>query len=402
MTQAPPADATAGPGPAALDGLLVADFSSALAGPYLTMLLGDLGAEIVKVESPAGDATRAWGPPWHRGTATYFHAVNRAKRSVVLDLTEEEDRGLARALAGRADVLVENLRPGAMARFGLGFDELEATNPRLVYCSISGFGTQPAGAAIPGYDLIGQAVGGLMSITGPEGGPPHKVGVALVDVLCGLHGALGVLAALAERARSGRGQRVEVDLLSSVLSALTNQASGFLLAGVVPGPMGNEHPSLAPYESFAAADGDLVVAVGTERQFRELCGALGRDDLAADPRFASNGERVRHRPELRAELSAILGGLSRLEVVTRLRARGVPSGSVNDVSEAFALAEEVGLDPVWTLEGDRHVRSPLRLSMTPPRGRHPAPALDEHGDEVRAWLRTGATEPSAEGRPAQG
>jgi crotonobetainyl-CoA:carnitine CoA-transferase CaiB-like acyl-CoA transferase len=367
----------------ALDGLLVADFSSALAGPYLTMLLGDLGATVVKVESPDGDATRSWGPPWHGGAATYFHAVNRDKRSVVLDLRDEDQRRLALELATRADVLVENLRPGAIA----------ARNPALVYCSISGFGTQPGGAEIPGYDLLGQAAGGLMSITGPDGGPPHKVGVALVDVLCGLHGAVAALAALAERGRSGLGQLVRVDLLSSVLSALTNQAAGYLLAGSVPGPMGNAHPSLAPYETVPAADGDLVIAVATDRQFAALCAVLGRDDLASDPRFATNGARVEHRAALLAELAAALGGRRRDEVVGPLRARGVPCGPVNDVAEAFAFASEIGLEPTWTLDGDAHVRAPFALGATPPSARHGAPALDEHGEAVRAWLRGPAGAP---------
>lgn len=377
----------------ALDGLLVADFSSALAGPYLTMLLGDLGATVVKVESPDGDATRSWGPPWHRGAATYFHAVNRDKRSVVLDLKDEAQRDLGRELAARADVVVENLRPGAMARFGLGYDDVVVTNPALVYCSISGFGTQPGGAEIPGYDLLGQAVGGLMSITGPEGGPPHKVGVALVDVLCGLHGAVAVLAALAERARSGLGQRVEVDLLSSVLSALANQASGFLLAGSVPGPMGNAHPSLAPYETVPAADGDLVIAVATDRQFGSLCAVLGRDDLAADERFATNPARVEHRAALLAELGAVFAERTRDEVVGPLRARGVPCGPVNDVAEAFAFAREIGLEPTWTLDGDAHVRAPFAMGATPPAARRGAPELDEHGEAVRGWLRGPADVP---------
>ncbi|MGZ5352971.1 MAG: CaiB/BaiF CoA transferase family protein [Actinomycetota bacterium] len=374
----------------ALDGLLVADFSSALAGPYLTMMLGDLGASVVKVEGPAGDATRTWGPPWHGGTSTYFHAVNRDKRSVVLDLRTEPDRDLARELTTRADVLVENLRPGTMARFGLGYDELVSRNPALVYCSISGFGTQPGGAELPGYDLLVQATGGLMSITGPEGGPPHKVGVALVDVLCGLHGAVAVLAALAERDRSGLGQRVEVDLLSSMLSALTNQASGFLLAGSVPGPMGNAHPSLAPYETLPAADGELVIAVGTDQQFSSLCDVLGREDLATDPRFSTNPARVANRPALIAELTRALAGHRRDEVVAPLRERGVPAGPVNDVAEAFAFAREVGLEPTWTLGGDAYVRAPFAMGATPARGRRGAPALDEHGDEIRDWLRAPA------------
>jgi crotonobetainyl-CoA:carnitine CoA-transferase CaiB-like acyl-CoA transferase len=383
------------PKPGALDGLLVADFSSALAGPYLTMLLGDLGATIIKVESPGGDSTRAWGPPWHRGDGAYFHAANRNKRSVVLDLKRHDDRELARELASRADVLVENLRADGMSKFGLGYDEIAVVNPRLIYCSISGFGRQPGGASLAAYDLVVQSVGGLMSITGPEGGPPLKVGVALVDIVCGLHGALGVMAALAERERSGRGQHVEVDLLSSVLSALSNQAASFLLTGVVPGPLGNRHPTVAPCESFSASDGEVVIAVGNDRQYIALCSALARDDLARDSRFTTNSDRIEHRPQLLAELAQTLGGLSCADIVARVQSVGVPCGRVNDIAEAFAFASEIGLDPVWMLDGDRHVRAPFRLSATPPSAREGVPRLDEHGSELRAWLQKSPAEAAA-------
>ena len=350
------------------------------------MLLGDLGASVIKVEGPSGDATRTWGPPWHGDASTYFHSINRNKRSIVLDLATAEDRALALRLAGRADVLVENLRPGAMARFGLGYDGVAEANAGLVYCSISGFGTQPGGADLPGYDLLVQAVGGLMSVTGEDGGRPVKVGVALVDVLCGLHGAIGVLAALRAREQTGRGQHVEVDLLTSILSALTNQAAGFLLAGVVPGPLGNGHPSLAPYESFEASDGTVVIAVGTDRQFASLCAGLARDDLAVDERFATNAARVANRPALRAALDTIFGGMTRAEIMDRLRPHGVPCGPVNDIAEAFAFAESIGLEPTWDVGGDRQVRAPLRLSATPARPQRPVPALGAQSDEIRAWL----------------
>ncbi|MBV8998406.1 MAG: CoA transferase, partial [Solirubrobacterales bacterium] len=262
--------------PAALAKLRILDFSRVLAGPLATMLLADLGAEVVKVERPGvGDDTRAWGPPYdERGEATYFQAVNRNKRTVALDLRDRDDLARARALANEADVLVENFRPGLLDELGLGYDDLSRDNPAIVYCSITGFG-RGDGAQLPGYDLLVQAVGGLMSVTGSPDGEPQKVGVALVDVIAGLFATVGVLAALRHRDSTGVGQRVEVDLLSALLAALVNQASSYTIAGVVPGRMGNAHPSIAPYELYATADGELVLAVGTDRQFATLCDALG-------------------------------------------------------------------------------------------------------------------------------
>lgn len=266
-----------------LSGLLVADFGRVLAAPYATMLLADLGADVVKVEQPGtGDDTRAWGPPHARGEATYFLSVNRNKRSITLDLRDPADHARAVELVRRADVLVENFRPGTMAKHGLDYERARLLNPRLVYCSITGFGSGP-GAALPGYDLLVQAVGGLMSVTGPEPGRPVKAGVALVDVLTGLHAAVGVLAALRERDATGVGQSVDVNLLSTLLSSLVNQSAGYTLAGVVPGILGNRHPSIAPYEVFAAADRPVVVAVGNDRQFAALCHGLDAPQLAADP-----------------------------------------------------------------------------------------------------------------------
>jgi crotonobetainyl-CoA:carnitine CoA-transferase CaiB-like acyl-CoA transferase len=289
--------------PAALDKLLILDFSRVLAGPLATMLLADLGAEVVKVERPgAGDDTRAWGPPYdERGEATYFQAVNRNKRTIALDLRDPDDMVQARELASEADVLVENFRPGLLDELGLGYEALRRDNPGIVYCSITGFG-RGDGAELPGYDLLVQAVGGLMSVTGPADGEPQKVGVALVDVIAGLFAAVGVLAALRHRDSTGEGQRVEVDLLSALLAALVNQASGYTIAGVVPGRMGNAHPSIAPYQLYATADGDLVLAVGTDRQFATLCDVLGAPELATDSRYATNQERVRHRESLRTNL----------------------------------------------------------------------------------------------------
>ncbi|MDA8394823.1 MAG: CoA transferase, partial [Candidatus Dormibacteraeota bacterium] len=272
-----------------LSGLVVADFSRVLAGPYLTMLLGDLGADVIKVERPdGGDDARHWGPPWDpEGRSTYFLSVNRNKRSLVLDLGAEAERAVARKLVAHADLVVENFRPGTMERLGLGYEEVSRGHPHLIYCSISGFGAGE-GRSLPGYDLLVQAVGGLMSVTGPAPDSPTKAGVALVDVLTGLHGAVAVLAALRERQRSGIGQLVSLNLLSTLLSSLVNQAASVLLAGVVPEPMGNRHPSVAPYELLETMDRPLALAVGNDRQFRELCSVLERDQLADDPRFATN------------------------------------------------------------------------------------------------------------------
>lgn len=370
----------------ALDGVLVADFSRVLAGPYATMLLADLGAEVVKVERPGtGDDTRSWGPPWANGQATYFSGVNRNKRSVVLDLREPEDLERARELAGRADVVVENFRPGTMDRLGLGFDLLRADNPGLVYCSVSGFGATE-GADLAGYDLLVQAVGGLMSITGPDPSQPTKVGVALVDVVTGMHASLGILAALRHRERTGRGQRVEVNLMSSLLSALTNQSAAYLQAGVVPAAMGNAHPSIAPYEVYPTADRPLAIAVGNDRQFSTLAEAVGAPHLAADPRFATNSERVRHRDQLFEELCRALARDTADGWFRRLTAAGIPAGPINDVAQAFDLATELGLDPVVEVTDpetggtQRHVAHPIRLGETPATYRLPAPRLGQHSE----------------------
>jgi crotonobetainyl-CoA:carnitine CoA-transferase CaiB-like acyl-CoA transferase len=369
-----------------LEGLVVADFSRVLAGPLATMLLGDLGADVVKVEHPGGgDETRAWGPPFAHGHSTYYLAVNRNKRSVALDLRDEHGRRAARALAGRADVLVENFKAGSMERLGLGYEELARDNPGLVWCSISGFG-RGAGAALPGYDFLVQAMSGLMSITGPAGGEPTKVGVALVDVLTGLYAFGGVLAALRERDRSGRGQRVEVSLLGSALASLVNQASSYLCTGRPPRAMGNRHPSITPYETLATADRPLVVAVGNDGQFARLCRVLGTPEAAADPRFATNAARVANRDALAALLEGALAARGAAEWVAALSEAGVACGLVNDVGEAFALAERLGLEPVVEAGGVRQVADPIGLSATPASYRLAPPALGQHTAEVLRWL----------------
>ena len=373
----------------ALEGLLVADFSRVLAGPLATMTLGDLGADIVKVERPGtGDDTRAWGPPFAPdGTSTYYLALNRNKRSVVLDLDDPADVALARRLAERADVLVESFRPGLMARWGLDFDTLAAANPGLVYCSVSAFGSGQGAAGLPGYDLLLQGMSGLMSVTGWPDGPPTKVGAALVDMVCGLQAAIAILGALQARARTGAGQRVEATLIDAGLSSLLNQGSGFLGAGVVPGRLGNRHPSIAPYQSYPDRDGrEFILAVGNDRIWRRLCEVLGIDALAEDPRFATNAAR-RERVD---ELEAILGERFATDAaeawIERLGAAGIPAGPINDVAEAYALADDLGLGAVAEDDGTRFPAPPLRLDGTPAAVRRPPPALGEHSDEIRAWL----------------
>jgi crotonobetainyl-CoA:carnitine CoA-transferase CaiB-like acyl-CoA transferase len=380
-----------------LEGILVADFSRVLAGPLATMVLGDLGAEVIKVERPdGGDDTRDWGPPWAPdGTSTYFQSVNRNKRSLLLDLTDGGDLDLARALIARADVMIENFRPGTLERLGLGEDTVRALNPRLVSCSLNAFGAGE-GAALPGYDLLIQAVGGLMSVTGQPDGPPTKVGVALVDVIAGLFACVAILAALRERERSGLGQRAEVSLMGSLLAGLVNQASGFLGADAVPERIGNRHPSIAPYECFVARDGELVIAVGNDRQFGSLCHVLDCAALATDARFVTNASRVEHRDALVDALAPIVAVNTRAELARSLSGAGVPCGPVNDVREAFALAASLGLGSIVEMaEGVRQVANPITLDATPVSYRRVPPALGDDDDAVRAWLRADDPRPGA-------
>jgi crotonobetainyl-CoA:carnitine CoA-transferase CaiB-like acyl-CoA transferase len=373
-----------------LSGIVVADFSRVLSGPLATMLLGDLGAEVIKVEHPdGGDDTRSWGPPFVEDTTAYFLSANRNKRSIAVDLRSDHGRKVALALADRADVLVENFRPGTMARLGLGYEELSARNPGLVYCSISGFGSG-AGRDLAGYDFLVQAVGGLMSITGPEQGEPVKAGVALVDVITGLHAVIGIQAALQARTQTGTGQVVELNLLSSLLASLVNQGSSFVTAGVVPGPMGDRHPSIVPYQTLHAADRPFAVAVGNDRQFRAFCTALARPELADDARFARNAARVENRLELIELLEPVLASRPASHWLAQLEDAGVPCGPINDLAEAFALAEGLGLAPVVTLPGPggrgQQLANPISLSGNPPAYRLPPPRHGEHTKEILEWL----------------
>ncbi|GAA1696165.1 CaiB/BaiF CoA-transferase family protein [Nonomuraea maheshkhaliensis] len=375
-----------------LSGVLVADFSRVLAGPYATMLLADLGADVVKVEGPGGDDTRSWTPP-ARGTAsTYYLGVNRGKRSIALDLRQEGDAGLARELARRADVLVENFRPGGLTKYGLDYDTVSAGNPGLVYASISGFGSG-AGARVPGYDLMVQAMSGLMSLTGEPDGPPYRAGISVFDVMAGNHAVIGVLAALRHREATGQGQHVEVNLMSSALTGLVNQSSAYVAGDVVPFRMGNAHPSVFPYEPLPTADNDLIVAAANDGQFRKLCEVLGIPEVADDPRFARNADRTERREELRPLLVEQLVKRPADEWFQLLVEAGVPSGPINTIDGGFAAAERFGLEPVVVVgEGDRAVpttRHPIRFSQTPAGYALPPPELDEHGAELRKWLEDG-------------
>jgi crotonobetainyl-CoA:carnitine CoA-transferase CaiB-like acyl-CoA transferase len=369
--------------PGALSELRILDFSRVLAGPFATMMLADLGATVTKVERPGvGDETRSWGPPYdEHGRATYFQAVNRNKRSVAIDLNDPAGRREALSLARASDVLVENFRPDVMDKLGLGYDQLAGVHPALVYCSITGFGAGE-GARLPGYDLLVQALGGLMSITGSPGGEPQKVGVALVDILAGLFASVGILAALRHRDATGEGQRVEVDLLSSLLAALVNQASGFTLAGVVPERMGNAHPSISPYELYPAAEGELVLAVGNDRQFAALCDVLGASELAEDERFRGNARRVENRDALRDALVRRLAARTASDWATALTDARVPAGVVNDVRGAFELAASLGMEPIVDVPAPDGstvplTRNPIRLSRTPPAYRSAPPDLPD-------------------------
>ncbi len=350
----------------------------------------DLGATVIKVERPrVGDDTRAWGPPFVGDVSTYYTSVNRNKLSVTLDLGDPADLELAQTLARRADVFIENFRPGKLGDFGLDTARVLAANPRSVYASVSGFGSG-AGADLPGYDFVVQAVGGLMSITGEADGSPTKVGVALVDVLTGLHATIAVLAALRERETSGRGQHVEVNLLSSLLASLVNQGAGYINGAGVPAAMGNQHPSIAPYETLATSGGPLAVAVGNDRQFATMAQAVGRADLASDPRFVTNRDRVAHREELVGELEAALAGRDAADWTKLLGDRGIPCGPVNDLAEAIAFADSLDLAPVVFLPsptGDiATLASPLTLHRTPVRYHRAPPTLGADSDAVRRWL----------------
>ncbi|HWC23868.1 MAG TPA: CaiB/BaiF CoA-transferase family protein [Flexivirga sp.] len=391
MSTEPAADSDVTSGP--LTGLLVADFSRVLAGPLTTMWLADLGATVIKVErAGAGDETRNWGPPWAGETSSYFTAANRSKLSITVDFADGDDLAVARELASRADVFVENFRTGVLAKFGLDQPTLAHANPRQIYASITGFGSG-AGADLAGYDFVVQAVGGLMSITGEADGDPHKAGVALVDVLTAKDAVIGILAALQARDRTGRGQHVEVNLLSTLLASLANQASSFLTTGTAPGRMGNQHPSIAPYETLHCRSSSLLaVACGNDGQFRRLAEVLDLPGVADDPRFVSNSARVAHRVELVAVLEDRLSSREAAEWEELLARAGVPAGQVGTVADGFARAETFGLRPTVDVPGDTppQVRHPIDYSRSQLRPPTAPPELGADDQKVRDWLASGA------------
>jgi crotonobetainyl-CoA:carnitine CoA-transferase CaiB-like acyl-CoA transferase len=389
--------------PRALGHLRVLDLSRVLAGPWASQVLADLGAEVIKVERPgAGDDTRGWGPPWLRDAAgrdttesAYFASANRGKRSVAIDIARPEGQALVRRMAERSDVLLENYKVGNLARYGLGYPDLSAANPRLVYCSITGFGQTGPYRNRAGYDFLIQAMGGLMSVTGePDGAPgggPMKVGVAVADLLTGMYAVAAVLAALTSRERTGRGQHVDLALLDVQVAMLANQAQGYLASGRAPPRLGNAHPSIVPYQAFATGDGHLVLAIGNDEQFARLCRLAGRPELASDPRFASNAARVENRASLVPTLEALLARRSSAEWIAALEPAGVPCGPINDLAEVFADPQVVHrglrIEVPHPLAGTAAlVASPIRLSETPVEHRVAPPLLGQHTREVLSQL----------------
>lgn len=388
----------------ALSGLRVLDLSRVLAGPWASQLLADLGADVVKVERPGtGDDTRAWGPPWlsdvdgePTGESAYYLSANRNKRSVTIDMAQADGQALIRRLAGKADVVLENFKVGGLARYGLDYATLSALNPRLIYCSITGFGQTGPYAARAGYDFLIQGMGGLMSLTGRHDGAPGegpiKVGVALTDVMTGLYSTVAVLAALAHRERSGRGQHIDLALLDVQIAALANQAANYLIGGDVPRRMGNAHPNIVPYQDFPTADGYMIVAVGNDSQFKALCEALGRPQWAHDDRFRSNAQRVKHRDELVASLCGVTAERTTAQWVAMLEERGVPCGPINRMDQVFAdpqvQAREMRMEMTHPVAGKVPlVANPIRMSETPVQYRRAPPTLGEHTDAVLdEWL----------------
>ena len=375
-----------GSGP--LAGITVLDLTRVMSGPYCTMMLADMGARVVKIEHPTrGDDTRHWGPPFQGGESSYFMSVNRNKESVALDFGAPRGRALLDRLIARSDVLVENFRPRKLAKLGFDYPTLSAAYPALIYCSLSGFGQTGRRSAEPGYDSVAQAEGGLMSVSGTSDGPPIRPGIPVADLSAGMFAAYGIALALFHRQRTGRGQQVDVALLDSVVALLTYQAATMFATGEAPGRLGNRHAIVSPYDIFRASDGDVVLGVGNDDQWRRCCVAMGLDALAHDPRFATNVDRLARREELHATLSARFVTDTRQRWLERLAAAGVPSGSVRDIKEAFTDPQLRDRDMVQHLDHSVAgplvaVGTPIKLSETPGGIRTPPPVLGEHTDLV--------------------
>jgi crotonobetainyl-CoA:carnitine CoA-transferase CaiB-like acyl-CoA transferase len=380
---------------APLHGLRVLELARVLAGPWIGQTLADLGADVIKVESPAGDDTRRWGPPFVRGRdgepgdAAYFHCCNRGKRSVVADFRTPAGRQLVVELAARSDVLIENFKVGGLADFGLDYEALRAINPRLVYCSVTGFGQSGPYAARAGYDLVIQGMGGIMDITGEADGPPQKIGVALADIITGIYGVVAIQSALAQRERTGRGMQIDMALLDTMVGILANQGLNYLVSGIAPQRLGNAHPNIVPYQTFDALDGPISVAVGNDAQFRRFCEVLGTAQIATDERFATNEVRVNHREVLVPLLAAAIRHRRRDELLAALELREIPAGPVNSLAEVFADPQVVARGMRIDLEQIPSIRTPIVFSDAQLALGRPAPRLGEHTDEVLRELGRG-------------
>ncbi|WP_319771934.1 CaiB/BaiF CoA-transferase family protein [Breoghania sp.] len=390
MTQSPSSDAP-------LKGIRVLELARILAGPWIGQTLSDLGADVIKVEAPAGDDTRGWGPPFVEGAdgeslgAAYFHSCNRGKRSITADFRTEEGREIVLDLVRRSDVVVENFKVGGLKKFGLDYASLKDVNPRLVYCSITGFGQDGPYAHRAGYDFMIQGMSAIMDLTGDPAGEPQKVGLAVCDIFTGLYGTIGILAALRERETSGLGQHVDMSLMDSSTAILANQAMNYLVSGKAPRRLGNAHPNIVPYQVFPASDGHLIVAVGNDGQYVRFCEVLGRPDLAGIAAYKTNAGRVKNREELVAELSPLTIGFARDDLLAKLEAVGVPAGPINTVADVFADPQVIhrGLKlDLMSPQGDAvpSVRSPIRYSRSSMTMERPSPRLGEHTDEILAEL----------------
>lgn len=391
--------------PMALDGIVVLDLSRILAGPTCTQMLGDLGATVIKIENPktSGDDTRTWGPNYAKGTdgaptdlSAYFMSSNRNKLSVAVDLSTAEGQEQIKALAARADVVIENYKPGGLEKYGLDHASLCAAHPALVYCSISGFGQTGPNSTQPGYDLMAQGYAGIMSLTGEKDGVPSKVGVGIADVMCGMYATIGILAALRHRDQTGEGQHVELGLVDTTMAWLINEGCNFLTSGKAPARQGNAHPNIVPYDAFAASDGHLLVAVGNDAQFQRFCDCLDAPQIGADPRYATNLSRIEHRASLTESLAAVMCKLTKADILARMHAAKVPGGPINTVSEALSSDQAQARDAVIHMtradvDGGAVslLGNPLKFSATPVQYRRPPPRFGQDTDDVLETLRTG-------------